>query len=95
MVYFHYLTVVGADTTPPIVIACPDSITNTIPFGTTSLSVTWTEPTATDNTGVMPSVTQSHQSGDEFSVGATNVTYTFTDEAGNEAMCVFTVTIGK
>ena len=59
------------------------------------MSVMWTEPTATDNSGMTPTVTQSHQPGDSFLVGTTQVTYTFTDIAGNEAMCSFTVTIGN
>ena len=61
----------------------------------TSRIVTWTEPTATDNSGMTPTVTQSHQPGDSFTVGITQVTYTFTDMAGNSAMCTFSVTIGN
>ena len=57
--------------------------------------VTWTEPTASDDSGMTPTVTQSHQPGDSFPVGTTRVTYTFTDMAGNQAMCSFTVTIGN
>ena len=66
-----------------------------IPFGTTSVSVPWTEPTATDNSGMVPTVTQSHQPGDSFNVGTTTVSYTFTDLAGNQAQCSFTVIVGK
>ena len=57
--------------------------------------VTWTDPTATDNSGITPTVTQTHQSGDSFNVGTTMVTYTFTDMAGNQATCTFSVSIGK
>ena len=66
-----------------------------IPFGTTSINVPWTEPTATDNSGMTPTVTQSHQPGDSFNAGITQVVYTFTDVAGNQATCSFSVTIGK
>ena len=66
----------------------------TTEVGTTNTVVTWTEPTATDNSGLTPTVTKSHQPGDSFPVGTTQVTYTFTDEAGNEAECQFEV-IGK
>ena len=59
------------------------------------MSVTWTEPTATDNSGMTPTVTQSHQPGVSFPVGITQVTYTFTDMAENEAMCSFSVTLGN
>ena len=59
------------------------------------MRATWVEPTATDNSGVPPTVTQTHRPGDSFPVGMTQVTYTFTDMAGNEAICVFSVTIGN
>ena len=60
--------------------------------GSTTQTATWTEPTATDNTGMTPTVSSSHQPGDSFPVGTTQVTYTFTDQAGNQAQCSFTVT---
>ena len=59
------------------------------------MNVPWTEPTATDNSGMTPTVTQSHQPGDSFPVGTTQVTYSFTDMAGNQATCTFSVIIGK
>ena len=59
------------------------------------MNVPWTEPTATDNSGMIPTVTQSHQPGDSFPVGSTQVTYTFTDMTGNQATCSFSLTIGK
>ena len=58
------------------------------------MTVTWTEPIATDNSGMTPTVTQTHQPGDRFPVGTTRVTYTFSDIAGNQAMCFFMVTLG-
>ena len=61
-------------------------------LGTNSRVVTWTEPTATDDSGVTPTVVQSHSSGDMFPVGTTQVMYTFTDAAGNMAMCTFSIT---
>ena len=66
-----------------------------VPPGRTSGTLTWTEPTATDNSGTTPTVTQSHRPGDSFPVGTTTVTYTFTDMAGNQAQCSFTVTVGN
>ena len=87
-------TVSGQDTTPPMISGCPDPPAMILLPGMTSITVTWTEPTATDDSGMTPTVTQSHQSGDGFPAGITRVTYTFTDLAGNEAMCTFTV-MGK
>ena len=59
------------------------------------MTVTWTEPTATDNSDMAPTITQSHQPGDSFPVGTTQVTYTFADQQGNEALCSFDVIIGN
>ena len=85
----------GMDTTPPVISGCPDHINIIIPFGTPSVTATWTEPTATDNSGMTPTVTQSHRPGDSFPVGTTEVTYTFADMAGNQASCTFAVDVSK
>ena len=87
-------TVSGQDTTPPMISGCPDPPAMILLPGMTSITVDWTEPTATDDSGMTPIVTQSHQSGDSFPAGTTQITYTFTDLAGNEALCTFTV-MGK
>ena len=83
------------DVTPPEVSNCPEDRTSEVPFGTQSLVVTWIEPTATDDSGETPRVTSTRQPGDTFPVGVSRVTYTYTDGSGNQAACVFTVTIGK
>jgi hypothetical protein len=54
--------------------------------------VTWSEPTVTDNCGVL-SVTKSHASGQYFPAGTTTVTYTATDIHGNIISQSFTVTV--
>ncbi len=89
------LSDVGDDTTPPVIDICPNSINVTTPVGMTSTPVTWIEPTATDNSGMTPTVTQSHQSGDRFPIGISQVFYTFSDLAGNEAACTFSITNGN
>ena len=66
-------------------------MTITVPFGTSSRIVTWVEPTATDACGGTVSRTQSHNPGANFGIGVTQVMYTFTDQAGNQAMCTFTI----
>ena len=87
--------VTGQDTTPPAVSGCPEPLNFMVPPGRTSGTLTWTEPTATDNSGMTPTITQSHQPGDSFPIGTTTVTYTFTDMAGNQAECSFTVIVGN
>ncbi len=84
-----------ADTIAPTISNCPNSQSYTVPIGTSVQTVTWTEPTAQDNTGVLPTLISTHQPGDEFPIGDTDVIYTATDQAGNSATCTFTITIGN
>merc|ERR1711962_779374 len=81
------------DTTPPVISDCPLSASATLAQGATSVAVTWTVPTATDNSGGVVSRTSTHNSGDLFSAGNTNVVYTFTDPSGNSAQCQFVVMV--
>ena len=56
------------------------------------MPVSWTEPNAVDETSAV-TVSQSHSPGDAFALGSTLVTYTFSDAAGNDAICPFLVSI--
>jgi ELWxxDGT repeat protein len=82
-----------ADTTPPTV-TCPAStvVEATGPSGAT---VTYPPATSTDNnrSAGPPVLTYSHPSGGTFPVGATAITVTATDVAGNTATCSFSVTV--
>ncbi|XP_033625617.1 hyalin-like isoform X1 [Asterias rubens] len=78
---------VAIDTIPPVISGCPDDII----LPAASNSANWTEPTATDDSGLVPEVSKSHEPGAVFDFGSTNVTYTFTDQAGNAAECVFNI----
>ena len=66
-----------------------------VPVGTPTRIVSWTEPTAVDDSGILPTRTATHQPGDRFDVGMTAVTYTFSDRSGNSAECSFIVTISE
>ncbi|XP_022082334.1 uncharacterized protein LOC110974776 isoform X2 [Acanthaster planci] len=83
------------DNTPPLISNCPTGASATLPQGATSVAVTWTVPTATDNSGGTVSRTSTHDSGDSFGLGNTQVTYTFTDPSGNEARCQFVVMVSS
>ncbi|XP_033626665.1 uncharacterized protein LOC117289582 isoform X32 [Asterias rubens] len=83
----------GGDTIPPVISGCPQSATGVVPQGSTSVSVTWVEPTATDNSGGPVQRTSDRSPGQTFGLGSTQVTYTFTDQSGNQAFCQFTVTV--
>ena len=85
-------TVNAVDSTPPTINRCPQSSSYMVAIGTTSRVVTWIEPTATDDSGVQPTVVSTHQSGSSFPVGTTQVIYIFMDQAGNEATCAFSIT---
>ncbi len=74
-------------------IACLAGITEETSLGSPGTVVTWEEPTATDNSGVVALSERSHAPGSFFIVGTTDVTYTFTDVSGNQAQCTFTVTV--
>ncbi|XP_072045668.1 hyalin-like isoform X2 [Amphiura filiformis] len=86
------VTLETVDTTPPQISGCPNNIQASIELGTSTKSVSWTEPTATDLSGT-PSRTRSHQPGTEFSIGVTDVGYTFADTSNNVATCNFSITL--
>ena len=80
------------DTLKPRFTNCPQNI-----FLTTSDSCAlaqWMVPTAVDNCST-PSVSGDFAQGSCFSIGATTVTYTAIDSAGNKAFCSFIVTVSK
>ena len=60
--------------------------------GVDNATVTWTEPTVTDNSGVL-TLTSDYQPGDQFPIGVTLVTYTASDPNGNIAMLSFHVNV--
>ena len=82
----------GVDVVPPT-INCTDDIHTTAASGSPGTTVTWTRPTATDNSGRATLISETHTPGRFFNVGATSVTYTFQDPSGNAATCTFIVTV--
>ena len=70
----------------------PGDITHDTDSGLATAVVTWTPPTASDNSGSQ-TLTSSHNPGDLFSIGDTLVTYTSVDPSGNKVIKTFTVTI--
>ena len=57
--------------------------------------VTWTDPSASDTTGVAPTIECTPPSGSDFMIGTQEVICTATDAAGNEATpnCIFKVAV--
>ncbi|KAJ8021299.1 Hyalin [Holothuria leucospilota] len=88
------VSVTSAPDDPPNIVFCPSNILRTAAAGATTLSVVWQEPLAQDDSGFPVGVISSHMIGDRFVVGdTTTVLYTFTDNAGQVAVCTFTVTV--
>ena len=74
-------------------VTCVDNIARTIALGSPGTTVSWLEPTATDNSGSVSLQSRSHAPGGFFSVGDTLVSYVFADSSGNRATCTFDVLI--
>ncbi|MCS4435325.1 choice-of-anchor tandem repeat GloVer-containing protein [Aquiflexum gelatinilyticum] len=81
-----------ADAVDPIINNCPTDITVSNDPGDCSAAVSWTAPTANDNSGSVDLVSN-FEPGAVFPVGTTKVTYTATDAAGNQVTCSFDVTV--
>ncbi|MBK7409119.1 MAG: HYR domain-containing protein [Saprospirales bacterium] len=73
-------------------ITCPEDVTIEAETGATAAVVEFGNAEATDNCG-NTSLTCSYTSGAEFPIGATEVTCTATDDAGNSISCTFMVTV--
>ncbi len=86
----HIISLV--DTVAPV-ISCINDVADTVNSGVTGKTVTWTEPTATDNSGIVTLTQRTHAPGAFFPVGTTEVSYTFTDGSGNSATCTFNVNV--
>jgi hypothetical protein len=76
----------------PAIAGISSNITATAATGTCAASVTWAEPTASDDQGCV-TMTSNIASGASFNVGATTVTYTATDAQGLVTTSSFTVTV--
>lgn len=82
----------SVDPTPPVCTP-PQDISRTIPLGSGTTSITWTEPRATDNCGQVTLQSRTHEPGDQFGRGTTSVTYVFVDGSQNAVTCGFSITI--
>jgi gliding motility-associated-like protein len=78
------------DITPPAFQNCPPQI-SVAADNSCGAIVNWVPPTASDNCSV--SVVSTHQPGDRFDIGVTEVAYTATDIYGNASICHFNVTV--
>ncbi|MBP6639436.1 MAG: HYR domain-containing protein, partial [Bacteroidia bacterium] len=85
-------TVTVADAETPVWAACPPNATVSTSPNTCDAIVSWTAPTATDNCAVV-NASGTQTPGSTFALGATTVSYTADDAAGNAATCSFVITV--
>jgi len=81
------------DNEPPT-ITCPPSVSRNLGVCSDETTVNFADPVANDNCPMF-TVETSHNSGDEFPQGTTEVIYTVTDMGGLSSSCSFNVTINK
>ena len=95
---FQYINIdnfefcIDLDVINPVIENCPTDIIVSNDAGQCGAAVSWTPPTATDNSGAVNFVSN-FESGAVFPLGTTEVTYTATDAAGNQVTCSFDVTV--
>ncbi len=87
-------TITITDNEPPTIV-CPANVDMNVDAGVCGAVVSFETPSASDNSGLDVTVTQTAgpASGEVFPVGTTTVTFTATDAAGNSASCSFDVTV--
>ena len=79
---------------PSFGVSCPrSSLLSYAEKGTFSALVNWTNPVASENSGLTPKVTSNFQSPQKFSQGNHVITYTAVDQSANKATCRFTVKV--
>ncbi|XP_071490409.1 hyalin-like [Diadema antillarum] len=81
------------DNESPSITGCPSDQSLNTSAGNATAVATWMPPSATDNSNTSVTLTTTHNPGDSFPIGTTNVTYTASDSDGNNATCVFTITV--
>ena len=84
-------TVTVIENTPPIFSNCPTTITVEADVNGNAV-VNWTVPTASDNNGV-PTVTNTNNPGEIFTLGQTTVTYSAVDCNNNVGECAFNINV--
>ncbi|XP_071800225.1 angiopoietin-1 receptor-like isoform X2 [Asterias amurensis] len=77
----------------PAIFNCPGHVSTILPQGTTTTTATWSEPIVSDNQEGVQTYRSQLSGISQFEAGVTSVTYAATDQAGNQATCMFTVTV--
>ena len=80
----------NTDNENPIITGIPASITQNTDSGLPTATVSWTEPTVSDNSGSQI-LTKTHSPDSMFNIGDTSVEYTSTDPSGNKKVDSFSM----
>ncbi len=88
----YIVAFIAVDDVAPVIQNCED-VTATVGLNIGGVVVTYDEPSATDNSGVVNLASRSRSPGQFFVVGSTAVTYRFVDGSGNFAECTFNVIV--
>ena len=91
-VFILFSLIYDSDNENPVISGCPSTQNANTDSGIATATVSWTPPTATDNSGTQ-TLTPDYNPGDSFPIGTTTVTYTSTDAAGNTDTCTFDVVV--
>ena len=91
---YLFFPINAVDDIPPV-ITCIENVLETVEIGIPGKIVSWTEPTATDNSGVVNLDERTRAPGQYFTIGVTPVTYRFVDGFGNTAECTFRVIVDE
>ena len=81
------------DRVDPAITDVPIDISVHTDTGLPTATVSWTPPTASDNSREGATLTSNYNPGAAFPIGTTTVTYTATDGAGNQATASFNVVV--
>ncbi|XP_072017008.1 uncharacterized protein [Amphiura filiformis] len=81
------------DNEKPVLESCPANQTTNATSGTWTATIVWHEPTATDNSGNLPTVICDPPSGNDFAIGQTPVTCTASDRSRNSETCSFYIDV--
>ncbi len=84
-------TVTVSDDENPVIVGCPAPITQNSDLGDCGAIVSWVVPSFTDNCEA--SIIGTTSPGTYFPVGVSSVSYAVIDNAGNQAICTFSITV--
>ena len=95
--YFNTLSLFSfSDAGSPVWKDCPANQTLSVSTTESAVTAMWSKPTATDNSGVIPTVTCDHDVASQFNIGRSIIQCKAIDTSGNQAVCRFTINvIGK